>query len=428
MKNKVLKVLLATMLMVSMVGTTVMAAETTETSTTTGGTITGTSTVENPVYKLVVPANLNFAIDPFEQGGQTGSQIYSTDRQLINKSNVPVRVDLQITATAADGVSLKTAAEVATVEANTADTSKVAYLAVEVPGAVTETKAAAANYLDNTGASALANQYTITGATGANVDYNGRIYTATATLADGNESAATPEMINVTAVAGDYTTKGSAKVDISATAKKFTFVLDGADYTEIYTNYNDAEPAYKAYKANAADTKGSAVFRFHGNLNTKAAWAANDVKADATYTFLGLSATNYTALSAKGIDTSVASNKTHGYIVEAEDATFTSTEIGKVSYTEGTDAKKFVKLLSAKATYAGQETDFLASLTVDTANKTISMTEEFAGFFAADEECGVDGFYTFTFVYDTAALDDADSDATGDNVTKTVKIKVKNVN
>ena len=55
------------------------------------------------------------------------------------------------------------------------------------------------------------------------------------------------------------------------------------------------------------------------------------------------------------------------------------------------------------------------------------MTEEFAEYFAADEACGEDGFYTFTFVYDTAALDDADSDATGDNVTKTVKIKVKNV-
>ena len=96
--------------------------------------------------------------------------------------------------------------------------------------------------------------------------------------------------------------------------------------------------------------------------------------------------------------------------------------------TEGTDTKKFVKLLSAKATFAGQETDFLASLTVDTANKTISMTEEFAGYFAADEACGADGFYTFTFVYDTAAADDTTEDVATDNVTKTVKIKVKNVN
>lgn len=282
MKQRIAKTLLAATLCTAMLGSTALAAAGELTDPATGGSVSGSSTVENPKYKIVVPTNLAFAIDPFEQKGQ--SQIYSEDFSMINKSNVPVRLDCAVSLTAGTDVVIKDTA----VEVTETGTEKLVYMEAEIPSAVTETAANAAAYV-----------------TALETDSNGDYYTA-GTLTSGGTAA--NEMVDTTAAAGNYTQ--NAKVGLKgASATKLTFALDKADYTTYYTAA-DKTTSDKQFKNVAASQAGSATFRFSGKVNSKANWAASAVTATVAYTFNGLSGTNYDALIAKQV------TNTHGYVLE----------------------------------------------------------------------------------------------------------------
>jgi hypothetical protein len=65
-----------------------------------GGTFEGGSTVKTPIYNVVVPGNVNFALNPLQLGTVTGaSQITTANYKVINKSDVDVLVTFDITAT-----------------------------------------------------------------------------------------------------------------------------------------------------------------------------------------------------------------------------------------------------------------------------------------------------------------------------------------
>lgn len=291
MKQKITKTLLAVTLCTAMLGSTALAAPGELNDPAQGGTVQGSSTVENPKYKIVVPTNLVFAIDPFEQKGQ--SQIYSEDFSMINKSNVPVRLDCAVSLAAGTDVTIKDAAS----DVTETGTEKLVYMEAEIPSAVTETTAAAAAYT-----------------TALETDSNGDYY-STGVLTSGGTAA--NEMADTTAAAGTYTQ--NAKVGLKSSAPtKLTFALNKADYTTYYTAA-DKSTSDKQFKNVAASQAGSATFRFSGKVNSKASWAASAVTATVKYTFNGLSDTNYSALIAKQV------TNTHGYVVEDTDPSIAAT-------------------------------------------------------------------------------------------------------
>jgi hypothetical protein len=64
------------------------------------GTIEGESTVEDVVFRVVLPTNVDFAIDPFELGDLTrvDGQIRGDEYRIANKTQAPVKVSLDFSA------------------------------------------------------------------------------------------------------------------------------------------------------------------------------------------------------------------------------------------------------------------------------------------------------------------------------------------
>jgi len=397
MKNKVLKVLLATMLMVSMFSTTCMAAagELTESDLAGGQEVTGTATIKNPIYSIVVPTGFEFAVDAFEQGGQ--SQVYSQEFNIINKSNVNVRVNVNAKAEAlleddAAAIIKDTEAEV-----TETDTSKLIYLAIQVPSVVAE-------------------------ATTANQSYATPLYTSTAsstvpysTEATSEGEAELKDVTAISGVTGTYTT--SAKEGLSTTAKDYLFALKKADYTDYKAAESNADTliAGSQFKNVAASTAGSTTFRFWGKVNSKAAWQTGEVKVTAKYTFLGLSDTNYDALIAKQVTNS------HAFVKEDTAPTFTSPvdELCVINYTKGEGSVALNKIIKMTAPFNGEDAfDFTAYLT-DT-NGKITMPDTYPAAFADENN---DGTVTFTITYDKVGGGDDDSENNAeDDVTVTVDV------
>lgn len=273
MKRKMVTTLMAVTLCTTMFGSTALATFNGELGESnlgdTGVTVEGDSGVENPTYKIVVPTTLNFAVDPFEQKGQ--SQIYSKDFYMVNKSNVPVQLDCAVTLEAATGVTIKDKAEDVTETNN----DKLLYMEAEIPSDVTETNADPAAY----------NPALVTDGTDA---YETGKAPASATTA-------VEDMVDTTDAKGTYSS--SKKIGLGTTEKKLSFALEKATYKDYFTA-DDKSTTAKQYQAVAASEAGSAAFRFSGKVNTKATWSASAVTAKVKYTFNGLTGTNYAALVA----------------------------------------------------------------------------------------------------------------------------------
>lgn len=69
-------------------------------------TITGNVDIQNPVFKMTLPVNMNFALDPLEIKGQ--NQIYSgvASFNVINRTLLPVKIDFHMQVVATNGVTL----------------------------------------------------------------------------------------------------------------------------------------------------------------------------------------------------------------------------------------------------------------------------------------------------------------------------------
>lgn len=299
MKRKIATTLTAVTLCTAMLGSTALASsfdgQLDEDVLAAGGVeVEGDSTVENPAYKIVVPTQLDFAVDPFEQRGQ--SQIYSKDFYMVNKSNVPVQLDCTVTLEAATGVTIKDNAD----DVKETDDSKLIYMEAEIPGAVDGT--------DATAAAAYETPIVKSSTTG-------KYYTSAAVPDDVSDAAAATEMIDTTDAKGTYTT--NKKIALGTTAKSLSFALEKAEYVEYYTA-KDLSTTAKQFKAVAANNAGNAAFRFSGKVNTKATWADAAIKAKVKYTFNGLTGTNYTDLTATPVANAHAYIEGDKNIVESD--------------------------------------------------------------------------------------------------------------
>jgi hypothetical protein len=214
--------------------------------TATAGDIIGDSTVEFPVLKVVVPANLNFALDPLQQNVIDTNQIAKADYVVVNQTTAaPVQVNFVVVARAKAGVGLvETAEEIDAL--NPAETAKNIYF----------------------GMLAAASASTVPAYAGTGGAY---VYDATS-VASGS-----PQVVPFPA---------ASATPISEATAKISFVLEKA----------------ASGSTLAADGKGAGAFQFYGNLNTYATWEANDLTVRATYKLVALPANAYASLPKAGLN------------------------------------------------------------------------------------------------------------------------------
>ena len=117
-------------------------------------TITKDNVVENPVIKVVVPTSFDFAVDAFEQK-DNGSQIYSSENYIINKSNVAIKADIAMSVKSKgsgdDAIAFSETKEgVATAVASNADAKSMWLAAIAATG-IQEAKTETANVADQIG-------------------------------------------------------------------------------------------------------------------------------------------------------------------------------------------------------------------------------------------------------------------------------------
>lgn len=108
--KKVLSTVVASALVATTMAVPAMAAE--------GGSIDVPVTTKTAVLRVEVPTKMNISVNQFEMGDD-GSQIYSSDFDMKNKSEIPVKVDVTSTAdlkTSTKLVATKSAAETSSEE------------------------------------------------------------------------------------------------------------------------------------------------------------------------------------------------------------------------------------------------------------------------------------------------------------------------
>ena len=72
------------------------------------GTITGDSTVDNVTVNVILPTNLNFALDPLGLDTTGENQIATQDFFFVNQTFAPVKVSVAISAATSGGAVLVT--------------------------------------------------------------------------------------------------------------------------------------------------------------------------------------------------------------------------------------------------------------------------------------------------------------------------------
>ena len=338
MKKRIVCAMLAAMMTLS-TGTAALAAEN-EVTDPAGGSIDVSTAVETPIYKVVVPTSMEFVIDPYELMGN-GSSITSDDIQIINRSNVNVKVDMELTATAAEGVTLKDTA----VGVTETDNSKLAYVVAQIPSAVTETEVS--GKLDyNSGTYSIGND---------GDKYEGLIFNDKVP-GDKVTAAGETDLKKVTAVAGDYQTK--AEVEFGSTAGKvLSFVLKKAKYltTAEYENSVLTKGEEQVYYQ--AGAKGATAFRFSGKVNSQATWAETDLSASAVYSFIGMTDALYTS------EVGDLESSTHALAStsEVQAATFTAGTKGVINYTPGSGSNAVASIVRVEMTNEGNVFDGYAA-------------------------------------------------------------------
>jgi len=383
MKRKLVAAILSVATCVSLLGTTCFAAggELTDQSTSDDLTVETGSTVKSPIYSIVVPTTIEFGIDAFEQAGQTNSQIASADLTIYNKSNVAVRVQADVKLTPASGVTLVDSASKVT----ESDTSKNLFIGLEVPKTVVLTLDTAA---DATGADATAaGSYT--------KHSDGKLYLTSGLTADetgsggafNGESAAAASDIQAQAIKSSTVTYAAGDesdpqyiVALGEDAVSVAFALDKAEYYKVYSKSSDATGTDKFYKA-ASTADGAAAFRLTGTVNSRAAWAANDVTATITYSFLGIRGANYATQSADA----TTDNPNIAYVddaakllLEEKGPTFTASNdtLGLMTYAVGEGDDALASITGITWEYDGAQVSVLGNNIIhDATEKTLKLSD-----------------------------------------------------
>lgn len=344
-KNKLFASVLATAVMVSMMGTTCFAAVSgpLDNPAATGMEVEGENDVVDTYYKIVVPTSIVFAADPFEQE-VTGSNISSADFVISNKSNVAVKVNAGIKYAKSSGLAsgeLVVAESADEVEVGS-DKGYGIYMAAQIATDATETAAEAAAFT-----------------TALKKTAEGVYFDATNTNYTGDAAA---EMVDIASVATDYDgaedDKTPVEVALGADSTECTFVLEKADYQKYYDASSDpssTETEVAQFKAMAAENAGTAAFRLTGKLNTDVVWPESAIKTTISYSFIGLSATRYAEMKKD------VSEDAQNYMVTPEAASFTANDDGSISYSLGKGSLAEANVSSATIQISGRAYDILAA-------------------------------------------------------------------
>lgn len=258
-----------------------------------------TTEAKDAILQFQVPTTMTVALDPFQAGDATGSQVYSLDQAIWNKSNIAIRVTVKA------GL---------VVGKDTTSNDPLAFVH-EDPAEVDSTDP------DNTKKDAyvelVAQQPTAT------TDRSGAVV-VTPVVADGKTFQT------------EYTAEGAdtaAKIILKENngtddlESQISFALQAATYTA------DRSGAL-AFSSMAADDKGVGTFRFMGSLNANADnWSGDDLSVRVVYDVNGLGSAAYDAmLGENGSVTDAEMKAANVYSIGAPASTPSGPSIGDAEF------------------------------------------------------------------------------------------------
>lgn len=315
MRNKrFLSTVVAAALVASTMAVPVMAAD--------GGEVDVDVTTKNAVIRVEVPTSLEVAVNQFEKQ-DTGSQIYSTTFGIKNKSEIPVKVDVQSTATLGNGINLVSSKSAA--ESSTADEAWMAVAAQTSAGKYIEEAGKDVKDLTESNDNVttfVQDSTTTTSATAGQVFYLGVASTPSVTYTkvaptDADELAAAKEIsyaqfYELTAIATQPTDDDTLQAEVN---KADVYAIDGSDTVTLIakgtsnatfatgSTYYTAGSQLKAadlttgkiYVYGETGDGGAAGFRYLGKLSeARETWTSTDInKVKIAYTITGVTATKY---------------------------------------------------------------------------------------------------------------------------------------
>lgn len=314
-RKKLLSTILTGALMATQMAMPVMAAD---------GQVDVDLTTKTGVVRVEVPTTMAIAVDQFEIG-QVGAQLASGEFDMVNKSEMAVKVEVTSTVTLGEGISL-----VPSVDAVKKSTGNDAWLAVAAKTAsgsyddpettgedatedswdLTEANSNVTTFATSEGASTAEQTFYLAKATGneeyklAVADDSGKIgvsyakfyaLTPDATITDNDTLAAAVAAYDVYVMAKDAA-DGAAVTKIAEGGTAGTYDGDANAY---YTAAADAATTITAdakYVYAAMDNAGGAAgFTYVAKLSdSKAIWTKDDIKKiSIAYTITGVTASNY---------------------------------------------------------------------------------------------------------------------------------------
>lgn len=252
--------------------------------------VEGSTVVRNPIFEFEVPKTLEIAINPFQKGDDSGSQIFSVDQQIINKSDVALMVSITPKMKLQNGAKyVETAAAAA--PTSPTDTSKKIYMEIATP-------LAASIIATETGD---ANKPTVGGTPATSQDdaVPGTVGIAPVVWTDTYEAAA------------GFKTDSGAKAVVKTTPANMTFALQKSVYiakkqtddgTTVFSGLATDAAATTVLAAEGDSPLSATVFRFVGSVNTYADWAKEDVTVSMIVDTRGMNDDGYKAATVDNDD------------------------------------------------------------------------------------------------------------------------------
>lgn len=305
-----------------------------------------TTQAKDAILQFQVPTTMTVALDPFQAGDTTGSQVYSLDEAIWNKSNIAIRVTVKaglvVGKDAANGnaplaVVHEDPSEVDSTDPSNTDKDAYVELVAQKPTATT----------DRSGAVVV-----------------------TPVLADGAtfQTEYTEEGADTTAKIILKENDGSADLE-----SEISFALQAATYTA-------DRSGQLAFSAMAENDKGVGTFRFMGSLNANAdSWSGEDLKVRVVYDVNGLGSAAYDAMfgengSVTDAQLKAANVYSTGAAV-ASDPSVADSSDGSVSFaapnTNGTD----VEIVINKGSWDAVNVTGVTFTDDDTNSSAVALTE-----------------------------------------------------
>jgi len=222
------------------------------------GNITGENTVEPLLINVVLPTTIGFVLDPLGLDENNDNQIASADYFFVNQTLAPVKVELEVTATATNETAFVATTSAIEGRDDPGVTDKFVYFGALGATSILPTIATTDTAILTSTAASIYE------------DYFGGDSAPTGVYPSG--AAIDETLIPVVPEAGGTT--GSAVIG---------FALGAAD--------DSTTPG--AIEGLAANNDGVAAFQFYAQLNTYAEWLAGDISVTGAYTLVPLRIDTY---------------------------------------------------------------------------------------------------------------------------------------